>query len=47
MATEFFQFSKFQENEAKHDKRNFKRRFTMTFKVKNCRITEKIGLQFS
>ena len=32
---EVFQFSKFHENEAKHDKRNFKRRVALAFKVKN------------
>lgn len=32
---EAFLFSKFQENEAKHDKYNFKRRLTATFEVKN------------
>ena len=40
MATKFFifpikafQFSKFKENEAKHDKHNFKRGLIVTFKV--------------
>ena len=33
-SVEAFQFSKFHENEAKHDKRNFKRGLTVTFKVK-------------
>ena len=32
---EAFLFSKFYENEAKHDKRNFKRGLSMTFVVKN------------
>ena len=32
---EAFQFSKFHENDTKHDKRNFKRGLTVTFMVKN------------
>ena len=32
---EVFQFSKFYENEAKCDKRSFKKGLTVTFKVKN------------
>ena len=34
---EGFQFSKFHENEAIHDKRNFKRGLTVTFNVKNLK----------
>ena len=33
-SVEIFQCSKFHEKEAKHDKRNFKRGFTMTVEVK-------------
>ena len=35
LLVEAFQFTKFHENEAKHDKRNFKRGLTKAFKVKN------------
>ena len=42
-----FKFSKFYENKAKRDKRNFKRGFSIAFEVKNvCKITGKIGFKF-
>ena len=38
-----FEFSKFHENEAKHDKRGFKRGLTVTFKVKKIvKLLEKL-----
>ena len=41
-----FHFSKFHENEAKHDKLNLKRGLTLTFKVKNSNNYWKNWLTF-
>ena len=44
-SVEAFRFSKFQENESKHDKRNIKRGLTMTFEVKNLQSYRKSQLE--
>ena len=38
-------FSKFYENETKHDKHNFKRTLTVTFEVKNSKNYWEFGLK--